>query len=294
MIFKLIFNKNQTLKEKLKIKTLNLIIVSRKELLNFLNTYSNWQLADKKSEQDNIIIILAGGHGKRIRSSTPKVVFELWGIPSVVRVSQACRSGLKTKDEIIVVGKQAQSVTTLIGKESGRGFVYQEVQNGTGDAVKLAIDVIPSTFRGNIFIFPGDAGLLNASILREFKAAFQKTQAGMMMLTGNYAGEVDKNYYGRVVRKNNHDKNGQVLAIVQYQDIIKMKKDESLTLEHEGTSYSFTKHELYHIREYDAMMFAFRYQDLKKYIGSLSKNNVQQEYYLTDLVRIFQSEEAGS
>ena len=41
-------------------------------------------------------IVLAAGHGKRIRSETSKMLHEIWGKPTVVRVADAVESGLES------------------------------------------------------------------------------------------------------------------------------------------------------------------------------------------------------
>lgn len=39
-------------------------------------------------------IVLAAGHGKRIRSETSKMLHEIWGEPTVLRVAKAIQQGL--------------------------------------------------------------------------------------------------------------------------------------------------------------------------------------------------------
>ena len=41
-----------------------------------------------------VAIILAAGHGKRIRSNTSKMLFPIWGKPTVSRVAEAAAEGL--------------------------------------------------------------------------------------------------------------------------------------------------------------------------------------------------------
>ena len=49
-------------------------------------------------------IVLAAGHGKRIRSETSKMLHEIWGRPSALRVADAVQKGLDSPNQVIVVG----------------------------------------------------------------------------------------------------------------------------------------------------------------------------------------------
>ena len=49
-------------------------------------------------------IVLAAGHGKRIRSETSKMLHEIWGQPTAVRVARAVQEGLDSPNQVIVVG----------------------------------------------------------------------------------------------------------------------------------------------------------------------------------------------
>ena len=61
-------------------------------------------------------IILAAGHGKRIKSHKSKMLHKIWGLPTVQRVYNACRNGIKKANLIIVVGIKAEDVIKVIGE----------------------------------------------------------------------------------------------------------------------------------------------------------------------------------
>lgn len=224
----------------------------------------------------HISIILAAGHGKRLRSHLPKMLYEIWGVPTVVRVSRAVREGFATPNEIVVVGIKWKEVAHTLGKSPHRVFVFQKEQKGTGDAVKIALRAIPEDFTGNIYILPGDMGLIDARILQEFREAFEKSASQMFILTGEYEGDPGKNYYGRVVKKE-----GEVLGIVEYRDILSLSKPLTIG------NHTFTARELLNIREFNAGVYAFDHAQLRESIRKIKPDNVQKEYYLTDLVKIF-------
>lgn len=248
-------------------------------------------------KEKNLGIIMAGGHGKRIKSSLPKVAHLVWGKPSAERVLASAQTGLKSTNQIVIVGRKAEQVVKMFGKKDGRAFAYQAEQLGTGHAVQVAVKLIPKNFTGNVYIFPGDAGLIDSTTIQFFKKEFEKSKFDMMMLTGQYEGAIENNYYGRIVRVPKFDINknpvpteeqGQVIAIIQHQDILSMKSREVKAMNHRGKKYSFTKEELLHLREFDSVIFAMKFSALKKHIHKLSaQNNIQKEFYLTDLVELF-------
>ena len=96
--------------------------------------------ADIDPTSDSLAIVLAAGHGKRIKSETSKMLHEIWGVPTVVRVANAAKHGLRSDNQIIVVGIKAKDVAETSGKKVHRRFAFQAEQNGTGHAVKMALE----------------------------------------------------------------------------------------------------------------------------------------------------------
>ena len=105
--------------------------------------------------KDIVSVILAAGHGKRLKTESQKVLHKVWGIPSVKRISESAKQGLACKNQIIVVGHKAIEVIDTIGKTKNTVFVYQAEQKGTGHALKTALDALENKFKGSVFIFPG-------------------------------------------------------------------------------------------------------------------------------------------
>ena len=237
----------------------------------------------------NIAIILAAGHGKRIKSSTPKVIHPVWGVPSILRVCKAVSEGLKSANQIIVTGIKAPAVMDIVGKNSHTVFVYQKIQKGTGHAVQVAMGALKKfPLEGmNIFTFPGDMGLIDSPSVAGFESAFRKSGCDMMILPGKFDGPAEQNYYGRVLRVPSGAYRGDVLAILQHRDILKMDPKISYNISYKGAEFSFTRRELLENRDFDSGIFAFRAPALAKYINSLKPANVQKEIYLTDIVNIF-------
>ena len=158
-------------------------------------------LSSDFNSSDEVAIILAAGHGKRIKSHKSKMLHKIWGVPTVERVYNACNNGIEGINSVIVVGIKAPDVMDVIGKRQRNVFAYQETQNGTGHAVQIALKSIEGKLsKGIVYVLPGDMGLLNSSTMVKFRQDFINSKADMIVLTGNFSGNPSDNYYGRIIR----------------------------------------------------------------------------------------------
>ena len=242
-------------------------------------------------EAEATAIILAAGHGKRIKSERSKMLHKIWGKTTVERVSAAARKGLHDANICLVVGIKAESVIQTVGKRPNQVFVYQEEQKGTGHAVQVALQALPDFIRNQtVYVFPGDIGLLRPSTARDFRKQFRAADADMMVLTGQYEGDPADNYYGRILRvpvQNGHGEGGKVLQIMEHRDIRALKPSAPYTIQLDSKEYAFDRQDLLEIREFNTGIFAFNGDPLLKNVSRLSADNVQGELYLTDLIKIF-------
>ncbi len=240
------------------------------------------------------VIILAAGHGKRIKSQTSKMLHKIWEVPTVNRVCKACEKGLKEPNTIVVVGIKAQDVIESVGKKENTSFAYQEFQNGTGHAVQVAMENIPENYDGTVYVFPGDMGLIDEETVSFFKEEFEKSKSDMMVLTGIFEGRTEDNHYGRIVRVKQKDAKGtvskhmgKVIEIIEYKDIISIDKKKAYLTKYKGKQYKFSKAELIANNEFNSSVYAFKYKPLAQLIHKIESNNAQKEIYLTDLIGLF-------
>jgi bifunctional UDP-N-acetylglucosamine pyrophosphorylase/glucosamine-1-phosphate N-acetyltransferase len=141
--------------------------------LNMLND-------DLDDDKKPVAIILAAGHGKRIKSERSKMLHEIWGVPTVVRVAEAARKGLNSDNQVIVVGIKALQVAETVGQYPNRIFVLQKEQKGTGDAAREAVKALESSKKiEDLYIFPGDMGLITAEVIELFRKGFEVSNCGM-------------------------------------------------------------------------------------------------------------------
>jgi bifunctional UDP-N-acetylglucosamine pyrophosphorylase/glucosamine-1-phosphate N-acetyltransferase len=233
-----------------------------------------------------LAIILAAGHGKRLKSEKSKMLHTILGVPTVERVYNACKEGVEEINIIVVVGIKAVDVIEHLGKRERTAYAYQEEQLGTGHAVQVAVqglEDIPDD--AIVYILPGDMGLIDAESIKQFRKEFLKSKADMIVLTGLYEGKPEDNYYGRIIRAK--DDNGNVIQIMEHKDILALPDDKPFTTIYNGKEYTYTKEELINNNEYNSGVFAFKYGKLAEMIGKLKNENVQSEIYLTDLIALF-------
>jgi bifunctional UDP-N-acetylglucosamine pyrophosphorylase/glucosamine-1-phosphate N-acetyltransferase len=235
---------------------------------------------------NELAIILAAGHGKRLKSKKSKMLHTILGVPTVERVYNACKEGIEDIYTIIVVGIKADDVMEHLGKKEKTSYAYQQVQHGTGHAVQVALEGLKNIPDDtNVYILPGDMGLIDSETVKQFREEFLKSKADMIVLTGLYEGIPEDNYYGRIIRAKDESRN--VIQIMEHKDILALPDGRPFAVTYQGKEYFYTKDELVKNNEYNSGVFAFKYGKLAEMIGQLKSNNVQSEIYLTDLIALF-------
>lgn len=205
-----------------------------------------------------VAVILAAGKGTRMKSSLPKALHPMCGKPMTRYVIDACKEA-GIEECLVVVGHGADQVQEGLGSDVT--YVLQKEQLGTGHACRLAVDAIASR-ECDVLVLPGDAPLITARTIRDLVAEHTRTEAAATLLTTILD---DAGHYGRVIRS----PDGSVLRIVEAKDA--------------------TPEEL-SIREMNAGMYVFQVGALREYLRSISKDNVQGEYYLTDVIGLMASD----
>ncbi|MEU6576235.1 bifunctional UDP-N-acetylglucosamine diphosphorylase/glucosamine-1-phosphate N-acetyltransferase GlmU [Streptomyces sp. NPDC046805] len=210
------------------------------------------------------VVVLAAGEGTRMKSSTPKVLHEICGRSLVGHVLAAARE-LDPENLVVVVGHAREQVTTHLGEVDPQvRTAVQERQNGTGHAVRMALEELGGGVDGTVVVVCGDTPLLTADTLKQLAATHHTDGNAVTVLTAEVP---DATGYGRIVRD---DASGAVTAIVEHKDATDSQRA---------------------ILEINSGVFAFHGQLLADAIGKLRTNNSQGEEYLTDVLGILR--EAG-
>jgi bifunctional UDP-N-acetylglucosamine pyrophosphorylase/glucosamine-1-phosphate N-acetyltransferase len=200
------------------------------------------------------VAILAAGKGTRMRSERPKVLHELAGRPMLDHVIDLALAVARPHDVVVVVGHGVAEVTELV-RDRGLSEVVQEPQLGTGDALRIALRGLDARPTECVVVLSGDVPLLRAATVRRLLDELD-AGAAAALLTAELA---EPAAYGRVVR----GADGSVAEIVEAGDAAA---------------------DLLAIREVNAGTYVFNRSALVDALGTLGQNNVQGEYYLTDVV----------
>jgi bifunctional UDP-N-acetylglucosamine pyrophosphorylase/glucosamine-1-phosphate N-acetyltransferase len=209
---------------------------------------------------DLAIVILAAGVGKRMKSGLVKVLHPLCGRPLVEHVVEAVVP-LEPWRIVVVVGRQAEQVrAALLGRQLE--FVYQDEPRGTADAVMRTVESL-SEHRGDVIVLAGDVPLLRSETIDRLLRHHRDAEAHATVLTTMLANPFG---YGRIVRRD-----GRLAGIVEERDA-----DEGIR----------------QISEVNTGAYAFRADRMFAALEKVRPENDQEEFYLTDVIRILTEEGA--
>jgi len=201
-------------------------------------------------------IILAAGKGKRMKSDLAKVLHPVNGRP-MIRVLLEQLSKLKFEKTVLVIGHQGEEIQKELSN-SGVEFVWQRQQLGTGHAVQMAAEML-SDFDGTTLVALGDVPFLSAATLENLFKFHQKSKSAATCLSADFDDPIG---YGRIVRIKDTD---QLEAIVEHKE---------------------ASPEILEIKEINSGTFCFDNQELFKWLREVKSDNVQGEYYLTDVIKL--------
>ena len=200
------------------------------------------------------VIILAAGHGSRMKSKTPKVLHKIGGREMLGHVIDTSKS-LNPQKMAVVIGDHApQTGDYARGCDSDIFVAIQAPPQGTGDAVKQAVPAI-ADFSGIVLVLYADTPLVTTDTL---KGLADEIENGATVAVLGFSPE-DPGGYGRL----RQDSNGALDAIVEARDAT--AEELKITLCNSG-------------------VMAFSAAFLNAEIGNIKNDNSQGEYYLTDLV----------
>jgi len=118
-----------------------------------------------------VAIVLAAGHGTRMRSRTPKVAHRIAGRPIVRHVIEAARAA-GVDDVVVVVGTGADAALVREAAGSDVRFALQPEPRGTGDAVWCARELAVGSDR--VLIMNGDVPLVTPETLAALMKALDR------------------------------------------------------------------------------------------------------------------------
>lgn len=196
------------------------------------------------------VVILAAGKGTRMRSKLPKVLHPVAAKPMVAHVADSARA-LGATAIHVVIGHGAELLQQRLDG-SDLQWAMQREQLGTGHAVAQAM---PSVSQDSIVLIAyGDVPLVQQSTLQKLLDVADSETLALLTVSLD-----DPSGYGRIVR----DADDRVVAIVEQKDA----SDTQLAIDEVNTG-----------------ILAVSASKLKQWLPTLSSENAQGEYYLTDII----------
>lgn len=202
------------------------------------------------------VLIMAAGKGTRMKSDLAKVLHPLNRRPMIHYVLDTAFA-LNPEKVALIVGHQADAV-----KEATKfyrvNYALQSPQLGTGHAVMQAESAL-NDFEGEAMVLSGDVPLTQTKTLIALLNTHREKKAVATVLTAILD---DPTGYGRVIR----GEQGDVLKIVEHKDASPAELA---------------------VNEINSGIYVFNKEKLFDALKQISNDNVQGEYYLPDVFKIF-------
>ncbi len=201
-------------------------------------------------------VILAAGEGKRMKSNIPKVLHKVMGRPMVMRVIDAARKAGAESIAVVAGHGSEQVIEAVSGEEPDVKFYLQESRQGTGHAVKQAVDFIGD--ENDVLILYGDTPLIKAETLADLYDFHKKEGNGASIISAHVENSAG---YGRIIR----DRNGNFVKNVEDKDAVGDERN---------------------VNEINTGVYCFNGKRLKEALSLIKNDNAQKEYYLPDTLAV--------
>ena len=203
------------------------------------------------SENKIAAIILGAGKGTRMKSDLPKVMMPVCGKPMIRHILDTLETANVSKI-VTVIAPDGE----LVKKEvSPYETCVQEKQNGTGDAVKSAKNILKG-FDGDILVIFGDQPLYTKNTIMKL---VNKRREGYSIVCLGFTPD-DPARYGRLIMEK-----GELKRIVEYKDANEEERA---------------------VRFCNSGMMCFDGKVMFDILDKITNENAAQEYYLTDAISI--------
>jgi bifunctional UDP-N-acetylglucosamine pyrophosphorylase/glucosamine-1-phosphate N-acetyltransferase len=206
------------------------------------------------TERSCLCIVLAAGEGTRMKSTLPKVMHPIAGLPMVVHVVRAALAA--GGDVALVAGNGAEQVKAAVAAYTpGVELFIQEQRLGTAHAILQARAAIERGYDDLLVVF-GDTPLLQAEALA---AARRKLAEGAHVVVMGFRTETPTGY-GRLI-----ERAGRLVAIREERDC--SEDEKRITFCNGG-------------------LMAISGSQALKLMDAVRNDNAKGEFYMTDAVAI--------
>ena len=198
------------------------------------------------------VVVMAAGKGTRMKSALPKVLHRIGGRSLLQHVLDTV-AGLGPARTVVVTGHGADVVEDA-ASASGARFVRQMPQLGTGHAVQQAVPALDTSLPTTL-VLNGDVPLIRPATAQALADACGGERLALLTIA-----LPDPAGYGRILRSAD---GASVLGIVEHKDATPAQRA---------------------LREVYTGMMAAPTAALQRWVMALKDDNVQREFYLTDIV----------
>lgn len=196
-------------------------------------------------------IILSGGQGTRMKTSLPKQLLPVGGVPIIKKLVESCFEA--GAGEVRVVAGDKLALISEVVKPLGAICFKQQEPLGTADAVQAAR---VEDLEGLVLILNGDHPLITKedieSLLNEFYDSGSHFSVVSCVLE-------NPGHYGRIIR----EEGGNLRSIVEAKE---------------------STHETLKVKEVNTGVYFLDANVLKKYLPKICKTKGVKEAYFTDIV----------
>jgi UDP-N-acetylglucosamine diphosphorylase/glucosamine-1-phosphate N-acetyltransferase len=195
-----------------------------------------------------------------MNSDLPKVLHEINGKTLIEHVILTAEK-INADKIIAIIGYKKELVQKKLSHFNIE-YATQNEQLGTGHAVKQCKKNIENC-RGNMLILSGDVPLISSDTLLSLINVHKKNNSKASLISAKINNPFG---YGRIVR----DKDQKFVSIIEHKDA---NENELL------------------INEINAGIYIFDIETLFKHLSKISNNNIQNEYYLGDVLKYLNKNE---
>ena len=204
---------------------------------------------------DLLTIILAAGEGTRMRSSVPKVLHPVGGMPIIGHVVRAATGAGATRVAVVTAPGHDRVRAAVSAVSAQAQFFEQADRKGTAHAASMARPLWQDA-GGYVAVVYGDHPLLRPE---NFKLVTDRLDSGMDAAILGFI-SADPTGYGRLITDGE-----RLLAIREHKDASEAERRITLC---------------------NACILAFRAEVFRDLIDRVTTQNAQGEYYITDLVEL--------
>ena len=213
------------------------------------------QAPQAKVKRSCLVVILAAGEGKRMRSSKAKVLNPIAGLPMLGHVIEAAR-GAEADRIALVIGPGRDDVAAAARAVFPEASIFEQSERrGTAHAV-LAARAALAEPEDDVLVLFGDTPLVEAATLSRMRGEVAKGAACVVL--GFEA--ADPTGYGRLI-----ERDGELIAIREHKDA--SPEERAITLCNGG-------------------LMGFAGDKALALLDGIRDDNAQGEFYLTDAVEV--------